>query len=151
MKKGQPAEVIEAVEAQVFIPLTVGGGIRKVRVDIGIRAQPQRIFRDVLSPPDGHGAKPHAVRILHRHMAQSPDAEDGDGIPRLRSTRLQSVESRQSGAKDRRGFCLFFKIKKTLQEINNGEVKEIELYENDDLKDVAEEINRITDKLKVKS
>lgn len=43
-----------------------------------------------------------------------------------------------------------FKIRKTLQEINNGEVKEIELYENDDLKDVAEEINKITEKLKVK-
>lgn len=40
-----------------------------------------------------------------------------------------------------------FKIRKTLQEINNGEVKEIELYENDDLKDIAEGINKIVKKL----
>lgn len=40
-----------------------------------------------------------------------------------------------------------FKIKKSLSDIENGNVKEIKLYEDDDLKDVAEGINNLIKKL----
>ncbi|MFA5779973.1 MAG: hypothetical protein WC947_07530 [Elusimicrobiota bacterium] len=40
-----------------------------------------------------------------------------------------------------------FKIKKTLSDIENGNIREIKLYEDDDLKDVAEGINNIVKKL----
>lgn len=41
-----------------------------------------------------------------------------------------------------------FKIKKILAEIEAGNLQEIKLYEDDDLKDVAEGINRLVNKIK---
>ncbi|HAX61018.1 MAG TPA: hypothetical protein DCX95_00435 [Elusimicrobia bacterium] len=41
-----------------------------------------------------------------------------------------------------------FKIKKALSEIENGNIQKIELYDDDDLKNIAEGINNITEKLK---
>ncbi|MDO8735297.1 MAG: hypothetical protein Q7K21_09095 [Elusimicrobiota bacterium] len=40
-----------------------------------------------------------------------------------------------------------FNIKKTLSEIEKGNIQKIELYEDDDLKDVAEGINKLVRKL----
>jgi hypothetical protein len=57
----------------------------------------------VVAPGYRRDLEPHGARVLHRQMAETPDAEDRHEVTGLRGSVAQGAEGGQAGAEQRRG------------------------------------------------